>query len=58
LRARVAADQVGTFVGGSNIAMASGNSFTIPSSCSSLNIPAGAPVIALKSNARLRPPRN
>jgi|GEM_PF-6125966 len=48
LRSRVAPYQVGLFTGGASIELSSGTNFTIPSSCGSLNIPIGAPVLAFK----------
>jgi hypothetical protein len=46
LRTRVASEQAGIFHGGNTIAMSDGRTLAIPSSCGSLNIPMGAPVVA------------
>lgn len=48
LRGRAGAEQVGLYEGGSAIAMSNGNLLAIPASCSSIGIPHGSPVIAVR----------
>ncbi|MBU6234760.1 MAG: hypothetical protein KGQ41_02860 [Alphaproteobacteria bacterium] len=48
LRERVAGDQVGTYNGGTSLETASGTTVSIPSSCASISIPVGAPVLAFR----------
>lgn len=49
LRTRMSSDQLGTYEGGSTIRLANGNAMAIPAACTpgSLNVPLGAPVVAL-----------